>query len=165
MSDTFISEHNIPLINCHSVLTVEALDGKPIGRGKVAHITSELQLQVGILHQEQISFYVIHSPHNPIILGLPWLRSHNPHVSWREGEILQWDSRCLNHCLQPVKPLPLRSIKLQAETPEKMNIPTEYADLAVAFSKQKATLQLNYYPEQPLPRVESSLSLNPKLWP
>lgn len=50
MSDTFINKHNISLTDCHFPLTVEALDGKPIGGGKVAHITSELGLQVGVLH-------------------------------------------------------------------------------------------------------------------
>jgi len=94
MSDAFIKDHNISLTDCNSLLTVEALDGKPIGGGKVVHITDELALQVGALHHELIRFYVIHSPNNPVILGLPWLRTHNPHISWKEGQIVQWDANC-----------------------------------------------------------------------
>lgn len=61
MSDTFIKEHNITLTDCSSPLTVEALDGRPIGGGRVAHITTELSLQIGVLRHEHIRFYVIHS--------------------------------------------------------------------------------------------------------
>lgn len=126
MSDTFIKEYNISLTDCYSPLTVEALDGKPIGGGKVAHITDELQLQVGILHHETIRFYVIHSPNNPIILGLPWLRTHNPHVSWKDGQILQWDALCHKNCLQHVIPLPPQAVEMHESNPGKLNIPAEF---------------------------------------
>lgn len=138
MSDTFIQEHNITLTSCNSQLTVEALDGRPIGEGTVAHITEEVHMQVGVLHHEQIRFYVIHSPHNPVILGLPWLRRHNPHISWKEGQIVQWDPACHELCSSQVTPLPVQSISLHESSFDDSNIPAEYIDLALAFSKSKA---------------------------
>lgn len=138
MSDTFIQENNIKLISCNSQLTVEALDGRPIGEGRVAHISEEIHMQVSGLHHEQIRFYVIHSPHNPVILTLPWFRRHNPHISWKEGQIVQWDPACHKLCLNQVTPLPVQSISLHKPNLDDPNIPVEYTDLDIAFSKSKA---------------------------
>ncbi|KAL1276285.1 hypothetical protein QQF64_035908 [Cirrhinus molitorella] len=44
-------------------------------------------MQVGTLHIESLRFLVIHSPTYPLILGMPWLRQHNPHIFWRKEEI------------------------------------------------------------------------------
>lgn len=77
---------NFTLTSSNSHLAVEELDGHPIGEGRVAHITEEVHMQVGILHKEIIRFYVIHQPNNLVIPGLPWLRRYNPHISWKEGE-------------------------------------------------------------------------------
>lgn len=57
-------------------LAVEALDGRPLGEGRITNITDELQMQIGTLHNETLKFYVISSPNYPLILGLPWLRRH-----------------------------------------------------------------------------------------
>ncbi|KAI2665917.1 Transposon Tf2-9 polyprotein [Labeo rohita] len=77
----------------------------------------EIHLQMGALHHEKIRFYIIPSPNNPVILSLPWLRNHNPHISWREGQILHWDNTCHEHCLTPITPLPLRSVILTEQKP------------------------------------------------
>jgi len=122
MSDSFIKDHNIPLTDCNSLLTVEALDGKPIGGGRVVHITAELALQVGPPHHEQIHFYVIHSLNNPVILGLPWLRTHNPHVSWKDGQIVQWDANCHKSCLKQITPLPVQTASLHDSDTGKLNV-------------------------------------------
>ncbi|KAL0150500.1 hypothetical protein M9458_054317 [Cirrhinus mrigala] len=94
---------------------------------------------MGALHHEKIRFYIIHSPTNPVILGLPWLCNHNPHISWREGQILHWDNTCHEHCLTPITPLPLRSVILTEQNPDIPGLPEEYSDLSEAFSKVKAS--------------------------
>lgn len=80
ISADFARQHNITLIRCPSSLTVEAIDGRSLGSGQVSHITQQLHLQ---LHSEIIQFYVFHTPHTPVILGLPWLRKHDPQISPR----------------------------------------------------------------------------------
>lgn len=133
--------NKLTLTPCNFPLAVEVLDDRPIGEGKVLHITEEVKLQIGTLHSEYIRFYVIHSPNHAIILGLPWLRTHNPCISWREGQIIQWDATCQNHCLSRITRTPLNDFSPSVQITEKLNLPAEYADLAEAFSKKKA-LQL-----------------------
>lgn len=94
---------------------------------------------MGALHHENISFYIIFSPNNPVILGLPWLRSHNPHISWTGGQIIHWDNTFHEHCLTPIVPLPVQSIILTDPNPNIPGLPAEYADFMKAFSKIKAS--------------------------
>ncbi len=139
ISAEFAQQYNLKLTPCDSRLAVEALDGRPLGGGRIAHLTEEIHMQIGALHHENIRFYIILSPNNPVILGLPWLCSHNPHISWREGQIIYWNSTCQEHCLIPITPLPLQSILPTEQNPDIPGLPTKYADLTEAFSKIKAS--------------------------
>lgn len=50
-----------------------------------------------------------------------------------ERRIAQWDRSCHDQCLSQVFPLPVHSI-----TVKEIDLPVEYSDLAIAFSKNKA---------------------------
>ncbi|KAK3552679.1 hypothetical protein QTP86_020834 [Hemibagrus guttatus] len=97
-----VEELHLPVRLCVTPLKVTAIDNQPIGEGIITHITTLLTLQVGILHFEETSFYLITSTKNPIILGFPWLQRHNPHVDWRERELTHWFAHCKGHCLWKV---------------------------------------------------------------
>lgn len=126
-------------IHCSSPLTVETIDGRPLGSRQVTFLTQELQMQTGILHSENIQFYILPTPHTPVILGLPWLCRHNLHISWKEGQITRWNDSCSHKCLAKVSPLSVQSITVSEEKPHDLNLPPEYIDLLVAFSKIKAS--------------------------
>lgn len=96
--------------------------------------------------------------HHPIVLGLPWLRHHNPHISWRDGQILQWSDSCINCCIQPIQRIPVRTTTILS-TPENEQIPIEYHDSIEAFRKQKAT-QL-----PPYRLIDCAIELIPSLVP
>ncbi|KAK3531657.1 hypothetical protein QTP70_025892 [Hemibagrus guttatus] len=121
------------------ILLLTAVDNRPIGKGYITRQTILFTLQVRTIHFEEPSFYVISSPANPIILGFPWLQLHNPHMSWREGELTRWSPYCLNHCLKNIvsRPCLATSIKspINAET---STLPWEYHDLRDVFSKERA---------------------------
>ncbi len=123
---------------------MEALDGCPLGEGRVLCITEEVKLQIGILHTEFIQFYVIHSPNHSIIIGLPWLRTHNPHISWREGQIVQWGSTCHEHCLLKIPQASSQASSPPVQSTEGLHLPAEYVDLTEAFSKKGASQLPNH---------------------
>ena len=65
--------------------TVRAVDGTLLTSGPITHHTKELILscpQDKHLHQERIRFKVIDAPQFGIILGMPWLTTHNPLIDW-----------------------------------------------------------------------------------
>ncbi len=134
-----VQQHKLKLTPCNSPMAVEALDGRPLGEGRVSRITEEAKLLIGTLHSEFIKFYVIHSPNHPIILGLPWLRTHNPHISWREGQVLQWGTTCQERCLSKIPKASTIPSFPTVQNATNTDLPSEYSDLAEAFSKKKAS--------------------------
>lgn len=70
-----------------------------------------------------------------MVLGLPWLKLHNPVVDWRAARVLQWGSQCGAH----IKSIRLRTTSI--ESPEvkcPLQIPPQYSDLVEVFSTTKA---------------------------
>ncbi|KAF7690920.1 hypothetical protein HF521_011217, partial [Silurus meridionalis] len=85
----------VPMEPLPIALLIRALDGSLLGRA--THCTKPLLMSVGELHQEWLSFLVIISPQDPIILGFPWLQKHNPPVDWLKWRILDWGVHCFGH--------------------------------------------------------------------
>lgn len=137
MSYNFANSNQFSLIPCDSRLSVEALDGRPLGEGRIRHITTTLQLTTEGQHTESLQFYIT-SPHNPVVLGMPWLRQHNPTISWKEGRILQWDESCRTKCVTVKSSLSVRAVAVQDKTVI-TPLPTEYSDLVEAFSQVNAS--------------------------
>lgn len=58
------------------------------------------------------------------------LQRHIPQVSWKEGQITQWDTFCISNCLKSVSPKILHAAAVQVETPIVPYQPPEYSDLS-----------------------------------
>uniref|UniRef100_A0A8C1MA50 Gypsy retrotransposon integrase-like protein 1 n=2 Tax=Cyprinus carpio TaxID=7962 RepID=A0A8C1MA50_CYPCA len=146
MSAEFARTNKVSLIPCANSLSVATIDGRPLGTGIITHLTQSLSMTTGLLHQEVIQFYVLPTSNTPIILGLPWLRLHDPLVSWREGQILKWSTKCQTKCLSTISPLPVHSLVINEESSEVPNLPAEYHDLKAAFSKTQANTLPSHRP-------------------
>ncbi|KAG1925937.1 hypothetical protein F2P79_025177 [Pimephales promelas] len=55
---SFARNNNIPLVPYDSHLAVAALDGRPLGSGRIKFTTEDLQLSTGVLHTETIRLFV-----------------------------------------------------------------------------------------------------------
>ncbi len=139
----------IPYETCPSPWKVEALDGRPIGSGMIKFRTVPLHLTIENDHSETISFYLIESSKEPLILGYPWLRLHNPQFSWASGTLLCWGFACKDSCTPPASCV-AGSKEILAAVEEVSacswnnqldltSIPPEYYDLREVFSKKGAT--------------------------
>lgn len=97
---TTVNRLNLPTKNLAQPILVTLADGTPANR--ITMQTTDLTLSFGT-HQESIKFYVSSIP-QPILLGLPWLRYHNPAIDWDNGTITFRDN-CVKqrHCTAPVK--------------------------------------------------------------
>ncbi|KAI2654711.1 Transposon Tf2-6 polyprotein [Labeo rohita] len=112
-----------------------ALDGRPLGSGRIHHTTDDLTLRIEPSHQETIRLFIISSPQSPVILGYPWLHLHGPTITWANRTITHWSPHCHQHCLQSPARLDHQP---QIHAPA-YAIPAEYQDLLEAFSRTKAT--------------------------
>ncbi|KAL0192334.1 hypothetical protein M9458_010630, partial [Cirrhinus mrigala] len=130
----FVTANHLPILSCTPHMTVAALDGRPLGSGRIHHTTNDLTLRIEPSHLETIRFFIITSPQSPIILGYPWLNLHGPTIVWANRTISRWSSHCRQHCLQPKAKL----VTSPKDHTTKNAIPTEYQDLLEAFSHTKA---------------------------
>ncbi len=74
-----VGQANIPVVTLFEPKDVLALDGRQLAR--IAHQTEPISLTLSGNHHELIEPYVISSPMSPVVLGLPWLKTHNPQLT------------------------------------------------------------------------------------
>ncbi|KAK3553025.1 hypothetical protein QTP86_031215 [Hemibagrus guttatus] len=101
--------------------------------------TELLEFQMGLFHHEHLAFYVTSSLANPVILGFPWLRRHDPQISWRSGELVHWSPTCLKECLHERVSRPCRTSCMKETIPSAHgHVPHAYADFQEVFSEESA---------------------------
>ncbi|KAK3556676.1 hypothetical protein QTP70_012833 [Hemibagrus guttatus] len=76
INKTLVEELRMAILPCTPPLKITAID-------------SLLKLRVAVLYSKTLVFYITSSPTNPIILGFPWLRQHDPQLSWTHKELLR----------------------------------------------------------------------------
>ncbi|KAK3505820.1 hypothetical protein QTP70_019745, partial [Hemibagrus guttatus] len=134
-----VEELGIPTIPCVPSLRIMAIDSQPIGGGSLTCQTELLEFQVGLFHRERLAFYVTSSPANPVILGFPWLRRHDPQISWCTGELVRCSDACLKECLlEPVSRTCRTSLVEDSASLASGCIPHIYEDFQEVFSEERA---------------------------
>uniref|UniRef100_A0A4W5PBV2 Retrotransposon gag domain-containing protein n=1 Tax=Hucho hucho TaxID=62062 RepID=A0A4W5PBV2_9TELE len=133
---SFAHSLGIPIVPVAMPFPVHALDSRPLGSGLIREATAPLGMVMQGDHTERISLFLIDSPAFPVVLGLPRLACHDPTVSWQWRALTGWCRECSGRCLG------VSVGTTTVESPDQVStvrIPPEYADLALAFSKKKAT--------------------------
>lgn len=96
-----------------------------------------MTLQIGLIHRETITLFVISSLLNPVILVHPWLSLHDPKISWQLKELNDWSRHCQEHYINRSLPLPCLMTFIESPNTQNMIVPTEYQDLIKVCSKAK----------------------------
>ena len=132
----FAHRLGIPIVPVAVPFPVHALDSRPLGSGLIREATAPLGIVTHGGHEERISLFLVDSPAFPMVLGLPWLARHDPIISWQQRALTGWSRECSGSC---------SGVSVGAttvESPDQVStlcIPSEYADLALAFCKKRAT--------------------------
>ena len=75
MDQDFARHHQIPLQELMEKTQVQVIDRRRIESGDITHIGKVgMQIQK---HKEQLPMFITKLEHDPIVLGLPWLRLHD----------------------------------------------------------------------------------------
>lgn len=67
-----------------------------------------VKITVGGRHEENIPAFIVPKLRKEVILGIPWLRHHEPKISWGSSLVLFSAERCLKSCLRPNHCQPLQ---------------------------------------------------------
>ena len=89
---------SIPLVRKPQPLQLEVVDGRAIAGGQVTHHTVSTNLAID-QHKESTSFHVTTLGHYPVILGVSWLKKHDPVICWSEHTLTFKSRYCLSSCL------------------------------------------------------------------
>uniref|UniRef100_A0A3P9HPM2 Gypsy retrotransposon integrase-like protein 1 n=1 Tax=Oryzias latipes TaxID=8090 RepID=A0A3P9HPM2_ORYLA len=130
-----VTQLSIPIEPLETPVKTAGLGGQLLSR--TPHRTKPIHLLISGNHHEHLQLFITNAPQNPIVLGFPWLRLHNPHLDWTQGHIVNWSFFCMANFLQSAVP----PINLSSHPPEEVDlskVPTCYNDLRPVFSKIKA---------------------------
>jgi Reverse transcriptase (RNA-dependent DNA polymerase) len=96
MDQNYARKHRFNLTKLEYPITAWNVDGTKNKQGTTRYY-ADLDLQVnGKMNMEQ--FLITGLGNQKIILGLPWLREHNPEINWKEGT-LQWRTTTMEEVL------------------------------------------------------------------
>jgi transposase InsO family protein len=90
----YVDRNSIPTRKLQRPIPVLNVDGTPNEAGAIKEVVS-LVLQYKE-HTERALFAVTSLGMQDLILGLPWLKQHNPEVDWQTGEVRM--TRCNTRC-------------------------------------------------------------------
>ena len=91
------NKHGIKMIREKNPGEISLADGKPSAMGSVTHMT-KVPMDISS-HKELATFQVANLQNDEVILGIPWLRKHNPTIDWNDKKITFNDERYTTWCL------------------------------------------------------------------
>uniref|UniRef100_A0A8C5M7C9 ribonuclease H n=1 Tax=Leptobrachium leishanense TaxID=445787 RepID=A0A8C5M7C9_9ANUR len=130
------SRLSIPIHNKAFPVCVQLVDGSHLQSGPITHETIPLQVIIGSKHSETLCFDIVSSPLYPIILGLPWLKQHDPYIHWSSASVSFLSPRCKQTCLQRTHAVMSILDKDMVQT--NICLPKAYHVFHDVFDKQKA---------------------------
>jgi len=92
------NKHGIKMIKAKNTREIYLADGKPSAMGPVTHMT-KVPMNISS-HRELATFQVANLQNHEVILGMPWLREHNPTIDWNDKRITFNSERCTTWCLK-----------------------------------------------------------------
>ena len=98
INQQFCIQHQFPVRRLNQPRDIFIIDGKSSSVGPMIH-ESVIAMDIGS-HREQIRFQVANLIKHEAILGMPWLKKHNPTINWDKEQILFNSERCIEVCLK-----------------------------------------------------------------
>jgi len=92
------NKHGIRMIKAKNPREIYLADGKPSAMGPVTNMT-KVPMDIGS-HRELATFQVANLQNYEVIVGMPWLREHNPTIDWKDKRITFNSERCTTWCLK-----------------------------------------------------------------
>uniref|UniRef100_A0A8C5M117 Gypsy retrotransposon integrase-like protein 1 n=1 Tax=Leptobrachium leishanense TaxID=445787 RepID=A0A8C5M117_9ANUR len=157
---------NIPKLNKETPINIHMVDGSLLRSGTVTSETQSVQMTIGNRHLEPIRFDLVASPVFPVILGLPWLRLHNPLIHWEPSRVRFQSLYCKKHCMLIPQIGFLNSVLDKNMRKTNIEVPKPYLEYADVFNKQGVeTLPPHRAYDCPIDLVQGATIPHGRLYP
>ena len=111
---SFAHSQNLFTQKLQNPRTLQLADGSPAPAGAV-YEKAILDFKL-LQHTERASGFLTKlNPAVPIILGLEWLRLHDPSISWAKNTLTFNSNFCRHHCLQDGHPITVTGLTKEGE--------------------------------------------------
>ncbi|OMH79569.1 hypothetical protein AX774_g7013, partial [Zancudomyces culisetae] len=90
---------NLPTKEAEKTIVLESVDGHQIYPGGINVKVDNAHIKSGPNHSEHLDLIPIPTNHADIIFGLPWLRKHNPSITWPDLQIHFDSDFCSTNCV------------------------------------------------------------------
>ncbi|OMH84822.1 Retrotransposon-derived protein PEG10, partial [Zancudomyces culisetae] len=94
---------NLPRKPISQHIELETIDGNKITGSPITETCIGFTLTLSNNHCEEISLLPINSIDIAIVLGLPWLRKHNPQIHWINHSLSFNSNYCVHNCISNPK--------------------------------------------------------------
>jgi hypothetical protein len=126
-----VEKYKIPKTKKKNKKRIKVIDGRDIADG-IIEFECFIKMYIN-KHVEELFLDVMSLGQHDLVLGVPWLKTHNPSIDWPTG-IVDFDSEhCVRRCIRDM-PRDLGSL----EGGVGVQIPEEYADFQDVFEPQNA---------------------------
>ena len=98
LSNKLVRKHNLPTRRTPYPRTLLLADGRTTD--VITHYTI-LPTSIGNHFEYCLFFITTLSDDTPVILGLPWLKHHNPQINWAAMSLTFNSPYCLTYCCPP----------------------------------------------------------------
>ena len=85
LDQNFTQKHNLRTMKLEQPIRAQNMDGTNNKQGTI-HFYTDLDIKIGN-QTFQKRFYITGLGNQKVILGLPWLRKHNPEINWEKGMV------------------------------------------------------------------------------
>jgi hypothetical protein len=131
INKSFMEKYKILKTKKKNKKRIKVIDGRDIA-DRVIECKCLVKMYINE-HVEEIFLDVTSLGWHDLVLGIPWLKSHNPKIDWPTG-VLDFDSdHCIQECIRDV-PRDLGSLEGGVE----VQIPKEYANFQDVFEQKNA---------------------------
>jgi hypothetical protein len=93
---SWAESHNLPLKKLRRPIILEVFDGREAESGSITHyVQTRMRIED---HSEEIKLLVTQLAHYPVILGMPWLKEHDPRIGFASHTVTFESDYCQKHC-------------------------------------------------------------------
>ncbi|EEA22361.1 retrovirus polyprotein, putative [Talaromyces marneffei ATCC 18224] len=162
MDNSFARKNNLQTFPLHDPRALWMFNGE-VPKDSIVREVAQIRLKIGNHYENTFCFLTQLGLDHPVILGIPWLREHNPEIDWSLDHVKFNSSYCRSNCFafhlpRVVKSQPIRTLGIQPQwtdprTPLQINF-VNAAALHTIIRRTKDDLELC---RVTLPDIEKTL--------
>ena len=104
LSKDFVERNRVKTIPLPKTIPLYNIDGSRNKMGDITHM-AQLGLKLGNHQEEMVAFTIADIGTEDVIIGIDWLREHNPEINWAEGTVtLECCNKPETPKIKPIKP-------------------------------------------------------------